>query len=810
MEMGLSGRALTIFEDALDVEPHAREAWLVEACAGDTALLKDVKRLLAADELAERSMPTGGLKPDDAPMPARIGHYRIVDRLGQGGMGDVFAAARDDGLFEHVVAIKRVRPSLFPETARALFDRERRALASLSHRHIAQLYDGGVDETGAPFFIMELVRGAPIDRYVADNDLSPRQIVEKVVQVCEAVQHAHQNLIVHADLKPANILVNEAGDPKIVDFGVARLLREEDADALHPQTRGYASPQRASGAAPTPADDVFALGVVLRVLLTGERGDMGEATTLASQAIATSEAFAARPAAWRLRRSRMVQGDLDAIMARACAAKPEQRYPAAIALAADLRAWLEIRPLAAKAHDRLHVFQRFLRRRRWRVIGGATAALALIVGLSVTTMLWTQADAARQQAEQRFTEVRSLAKYLLYDVYDRLERTPQSLAMRRDVARVAQGYLNQLAETPSAPQDVLLEAADGLVRVADLQAGRSRANLGEFDEAVKNLDSADAIAARLSDGPQHAQVAALRGGIAVRRAALAMNAAQELDAASKLIETAKAHLAEAGADNPAAPALATRIALEEAILGNWKGDYAAARLRAEEAVKLSSALPDVEGAGREHWYLAARAQDALAEAVYYGVGDAASAPEYRKVVDLADGFMSRNPDDMLGRRMAIEAHWALGTTLLGIQGRANDAVAELDKAAALLPVLLAFQPDDEGAIRTQRIVLAARAQALATAGRFSEGVALLRKQVEDSTRAAETPGARPELVRSQAVTLAMLADLYFENGIAHEACPLYAKVDAIFTRLESRGLLSQLDRDTSLKMARERQAQLCK
>jgi eukaryotic-like serine/threonine-protein kinase len=539
MTAGPSLRSLSIFEDALDVAPDARAAWLAEACDGDEGLLAEVKRLLAADELAERAMPTGGLRPDDAPMPARIGHYRIVDRVGQGGMGDVFAAARDDGLFEHVVAIKRVRPSLFPATAQALFERERRALAALSHRHIAQLYDGGVDETGAPFFIMELVRGAPIDRYVADNDLSPRQIVEKIIQVCEAVQHAHQNLIVHADLKPANILVNEAGDPKIVDFGVARLLREEEAEALHPQTRGYASPQRAAGASPTPADDVFALGVVLRVLLTGERADMGDATTLASHAIEASEAFAGRPAEWRHKRSRMVQGDLDEIIARACAPKAEQRYPAAIALAADLRAWLEIRPLAAKAHDRLHVFRRFARR-RWRVVGGIAAALVLVIGLSVTTALWTQAEAARQQAEQRFTEVRSLAKYLLYDVHDRLEVTPRSLAMRRDMARVAQGYLIQLADAPSAPADVLLEAADGLVRVADLQAGRSRPNLGEFDEAMKNLDSADAIAAGLSASREAPEVAGLRAGIAVRRAALMMNSTQDLEAADKQLEAALA------------------------------------------------------------------------------------------------------------------------------------------------------------------------------------------------------------------------------------------------------------------------------
>jgi tetratricopeptide (TPR) repeat protein len=810
MKSGSSLRSLSIFEDALDVAPDARAAWLAEACDGDEALLAEVKRLLAADELAERAMPTGGLRPDDTPMPARVGHYRIVDRVGQGGMGDVFAAARDDGLFEHVVAIKRVRPSLFPATAQALFERERRALATLSHRHIAQLYDGGVDETGAPFFIMELVRGAPIDRYVADNDLSPRQIVEKVIQVCEAVQHAHQNLIVHADLKPANILVNEAGDPKIVDFGVARLLREEEAEALHPQTRGYASPQRAAGASPTPADDVFALGVVLRVLLTGERADMGDTTTLASHAIETSEAFAGRPAEWRHRRSRMVQGDLDEIIARACAPKAEQRYPAAIALAADLRAWLEIRPLAAKAHDRLHVFRRFVRRRRWRVAGGIAAAAALVIGLSVTTALWTQAEAARKQAEQRFTEVRSLAKYLLYDVHDRLEVTPQSLAMRRDMARVAQGYLIQLADAPSAPADVLLEAADGLVRVADLQAGRSRPNLGEFDEAMKNLDSADAIAAGLVAGPEAAQVAGLRARIAVRRAALMMNSTQELEAAGEQLEAARAYLAEIGADDPARPALATRIALEEAILGNWKGDYTLARTRAEEAVTLARDLLARDEAARENWYLAARAQDALAEAIYYGVGEAGSEPEYRRLVAVTSVFADAHPDDMLGRRMAIEAHWALGTTLLGVGGRTKEALAELDRAAALLPVLLEFEPDDEGARRTQRIVLAAQAQALAMAGRFAEGVALLRGQLDINAREAEAPGARPELVRSQAVTLAMLADLYADNNAPREACPLYAKVETILTGLEQRGLLSQLDRDSSLKMVQARQAELCR
>ena len=299
MDQTLVRRALLIFEDALEAEDADREAVIAAACAGDAVLEAEVRRLLKADAMAERAMPTGGLQPREGPMPTRIGHYRIVERLGQGGMGDVFVGARDDGLFDHAVAIKRVRPTLFAETARALFERERRALAALGHRHIAQLYDGGVDETGAPYLIMELVRGVAFDDYALSHDLSPRRIVEMMIAVCEAVQHAHQNLIVHADLKPANILVNDAGDPKVVDFGVARLLSEANEAGLYPQTPGYSSPQRVAGAAPTPADDVFALGAILRALLTGEAPRGPAHTLLTSVAIEKSVTFADRPPKWR-------------------------------------------------------------------------------------------------------------------------------------------------------------------------------------------------------------------------------------------------------------------------------------------------------------------------------------------------------------------------------------------------------------------------------------------------------------------------------------------------------------------------------
>lgn len=801
-------RALSIFEDALEAEDDAREALIVSACAGDLTLLAEVRRLLKADAMAERAMPTGGLQPREGPIPTRIGHYRIVERLGQGGMGDVFIGARDDGLFEHAVAIKRVRPTLFAETARALFERERRALATLSHRHIAQLYDGGVDDTGAPYLIMELVRGVGIDDYALARDLSPHRIAEMMISVCEAVQHAHQNLIVHADLKPANILVNEAGDPKVVDFGVARLLSEANEAGLYPRTPGYSSPQREAGAAPTPADDVFALGAILRALLTGESPRGPGHTLLTSEAIGKSVVFADRTPEWRAARARDVHGDLDAIIARACAAQAEDRYPAAVALATDLRAWLDFRPIASRTGDRLYVFRKFVRRRRLRVAVGASAAAALLLALAVTTTLYAQADFARRQAETRFTEVRSLAKYLLYDVYDRLERTPQTLAMRRDVARVAQGFLNALAETPSAPPAVLQEAAEGFVRVADLQAGRSRANLGETEAALENLARADAIAKRL-DAVRDETVAALHASIAIRHAALEMNARQELGVASKLLDAAGAQILQLDGNSRRRALLSMQLEVESAVLGNWKGEYADSTIHAQRAIDIAEALAPDPADMRDTHYLLARAWDALAEAVYYGSGEAASERPYRELVRITSDYAAKNPDDMLGLRIAIEARWGLGATLLGMN-RAKAALVELDAASVMVPALLEFQPDDEGARRTQKIVLAARAQALAMSGRFKEGVALLRDQLRFATDQAERPGAQPSDQRSLAVTLAMLADLYADNRSNREACPLYAQADTIFAALEKTGQLSQLDRDSAIRMIHERQAKHCR
>lgn len=755
----LSQRALELFEEALAEPEETRADWLTRATANDPALRAKVESLIAADQRGDSLMPTGGaLVAAPIAPPERVGHYRIVRSLGSGGMGETFLAARDDGLFDHEVAIKFMRPSRMAATARALFDRERRALAKLSHRHIAQLFDGGVADNGAPYLVMEYVRGAPIDEFAQGSDV--RTIARLIADVCDAVQYAHQNLIVHADLKPSNVLVNEAGDVKVIDFGVARLLAEGESETAHPFTVDYASPERQRGAAPTPADDVYALGALLRALA-------GDALT----------------------------GDLAAIADRATAVEPETRYASVAALRQDIIAWLETRPIAARSRERGYVLQKFVERRKWAVSAAVVALVAILGALAVTTYLYVETDRARVLAEQRFADVRGLSRYLLFDVYERLERSPRSLQMRRDVAREAQTYLEELSRAPNAPLDVRIETIEGLLRVAELQGGATRSNLGEFEQAKASLLRASELAAAL---PTRADVTTLRVRIAIAQAGIAMDVDQDLARAAALLAQARALSVEAQPESDLLPALA----VEDAALANWQGRYPDAIAAAQSAVEAG------EGATRARQVLALRARDALAEAYYYQNDLARAETEYRLAARDAAAFAAADASDMSALRYAVRARWALATTLLQ-RGRAREALAELNVAAEPIPRLLAFEPADEASRRLDRIVLTARAQALAMSGNLEEGVRLLRTQIASREALHRGSPQVADYARAYAISLAMLADLYADNRRSREACPLYAQSRALFENLASRGVLSEQDRASALRMVLERQAQTC-
>ncbi len=409
---GLWPRFSALLDRAMEVPEADREPWL-NGLAGDDATVKPwLARVLGH----EASMETGFLTAPAEPSPdaeisagSLIGPYRLDSRLGEGGMGEVWRAARVDDGPRREVALKLPHPELLGGPFRQRFARERDVLAALSHPHIAQIYDAGLSPGGHPYLALELVEGEPITSACRAGRASLPRRVEMVCQVLDALIFAHQRLIVHRDIKPSNVLVTPAGDVKLLDFGIAKLLRPDAPDdfpltqpAAQMATPGYAAPEQFSGGAVTVATDIFAAGVLLFELCTGHRpfarvpADPDAAPAPLASSRADAESCGA-PEGRLLARS--LRGDLDAVMARALALDPAERYGSAEAFARDLRRWLAGRPVSARRVGWATRAQKFARRNKAGV--GLAAVLALTVALGTAGTAWQAARATREAVSAR-------------------------------------------------------------------------------------------------------------------------------------------------------------------------------------------------------------------------------------------------------------------------------------------------------------------------------------------------------------------------------------------------------------------------
>ncbi len=420
-------RLSELFERGLEIAPGERETWLGVVCAGDRRLRDKLARLLRADAREVGILDAPPLlvaetfvERDTAPdSPRMLGPYKVLRSIGIGGMGEVWLAERSDGEFEQRVAIKQVAyptPGLLQR-----FRQERQILAHLDHPNIARLLDGGVDAQGAPYLVMEYVEGVPLTDYVREHALGLAARLRLFLRVCDAVQYAHQNLVVHRDLKPSNILMTADGAPKLLDFGIAKVLATTGGDAptqTHARllSPDYAAPEQLSGAPITTATDVYALGVVLYELLAGARPARampshpnGSATLPTADSPPPSAALD-RTTGSTLRRA--LRGDLDRITLTALAAEPQRRYASAEALAADIHRYLNGRPIAARGDSPLYRLRKFARRNRWAV---AATVFVLIVCIAATIVSVRQAQAARMQAlraEQQVARADAVRRFL--------------------------------------------------------------------------------------------------------------------------------------------------------------------------------------------------------------------------------------------------------------------------------------------------------------------------------------------------------------------------------------------------------------
>ncbi|NNM31416.1 MAG: serine/threonine protein kinase, partial [Gemmatimonadetes bacterium] len=410
-----------VFQEALELDPDAWDAFLAQRCPDDPHVLEAVRALLQADRRATSFLDSSAeaLAPDDFAEAVRegkagrdrvgdrVGAFRVDRLLGRGGMGGVYLAERADGAFEQTVAIKLLRPGLDTRDFVGRLLAERRILSSLEHPNIARLLDGGSTDRGLPYLVLEYVDGIPITEYCRRHGCTIDQRLELFIQVARAVQYAHSNLVVHRDIKPSNILVTDEGRVKLLDFGIAKLLGPDGGrpegpltrTGLRPLTPDYASPEQIKGEPVTTASDVYQLGVLLYRLLTGAPPYRVAATggTLES-AISTvrprppSDAVVATAkeaghsgssprSPSRLRKR--LRGDLDTIVLKALRKEPARRYATALEMADDVRRHLDGRPITARRESRLYRTGKFLRRNAW-VAPVTAAGILLMAGFVLT------------------------------------------------------------------------------------------------------------------------------------------------------------------------------------------------------------------------------------------------------------------------------------------------------------------------------------------------------------------------------------------------------------------------------------------
>ncbi len=665
-------RIQSVFLAAVDKPFRERAALLDEACQGDNSLRAEVESLLANDGGGMNAVSAAIAgeasslihRPKLQTERARIGPWLLVRELGHGGMGTVYLAVRDDREYEARAAIKLVRQGLDTDFILRRFRRERQILAGLEHPNIARMFDGGTQADGISYFVMEYVDGLWITLYAAEHKLSVEQRIRLFMPVCRAVAYAHRHFIVHRDLKPANILIDGGGVPKLLDFGVSKLLHSEQSEWMEGEmmTPDYASPEQILGAPVTLASDVYSLGVVLYELLTQSPPRRIErCTPQAIERAIVLEPLRAPSVAAEADRSlaRHLKGDLDNIILCAMEKEPDRRYASVECLAEDLQRFLDHRPIRAGPDSTRYRVRKFIRRNRVSVALGAMVALAIAAGAIVERRQSTI-------AQQRSEDVRKLATSIVFDVDDAVRPLPGSTRARQLIARTGIDYLNNLSRSSAGDWDLKRELASAWTRIGILKGGLNSSNLGDASAALASFGNASRL---LDDVQQHdrsdAKAALERITLLYETSNVQWTLGRYNEAAASAeagLRIAETHEAVNGKNREFLQS-AGLLHLALARIRQQLGDIAAAESEVAAGGRVLRRLAEVSPDDRQtHFDLSAldvcvgnvkavqgRTQEALAN--------------YRAAVAELEMLCRRYPADTLARRKLIFAYGWVGDTL---------------------------------------------------------------------------------------------------------------------------------------------------
>jgi serine/threonine protein kinase/tetratricopeptide (TPR) repeat protein len=674
--------------------------------------------------------------------PARVGPYQIVRRIGKGGMGVVYLARRTDDQFRQLVALKIARVGVDSDEYLRRFKREREVLYGLNHPNIARILDGGTTEDGQPYFVMEYVDGQRLDHYCDEHRLSTIDRLRLFARVCDAIRYCHSNLVVHRDIKPGNILVSSRGEPKILDFGIAKLLdptqsafTAETQPSVRLMTFAYASPEQVRGSMITPSSDIYSLGVLLYELLTGRMPyNLGEQvrariedvicnvppeppstaiTKPYEKRLADGTTSTVRPEeVARLQESkptnlrRKLSGDIDDIVMVALAKTPRLRYESAEQFLRDIENHLAGRPVEARRIRRsvnwsIYAGRRFVGRHRVGLAALSAALVALSVGLGLATWQWREAEAQRRAAEAAEARTRLLAGELIQEVHDRVLPLAGSVAIRQRLMELGNAELERSVERAGrGDAATLLDLALGYDRVGDVAAGVRTPHAGDVAAAAEAYararglrDAAGAAGAPPADVDHALAQSDLREGDVARERG-------DNDAASALYRRGVDRLAPAGAalDDDAVTTLALlREALANALIREDQArhrDEALALLRDAEADARALLLRAPTDQRRE---TLARLLHTLGEHHYLRNTDYAIAtPYFLEAVRLRELAFGGRPTDAYIRSRLAGSQLYAGQCLVALDRR-GEGEPLLDAARGHLAFLVEADPDDASA-----------------------------------------------------------------------------------------------------------------
>lgn len=704
---------------ALDKTPAERPAFLSEACGADSALREEVESLLASHKTEEDfiEIPVFALsslfKPVEPSTDKLFGPYKIVSEIGRGGMGVVFLAERADGEFKHRVALKIVRQTILDLEAERRFRRERQILASMQHPNIAQLLDGGVSEAGEPYLAMEYIAGADLLEFVEKQNLDEEKRLRLFLKICSAVAYAHRNLIVHRDIKPSNIIVTKEGEPKLLDFGLAKMLDEslDKADTTRTEFRAltpaYASPEQQRGGNVTTISDIYSLGIVFYELIKNSRfSDRGK------------NYLTDKP-----------ETDLDAIILTALDEQPERRYQTVEAFAADVERFLTKKPVKARPNTFAYRAEKFIKRNKYAVAAAALIFLTLTGGVVAT--LWqariaeaekVRAEAEKVRAEKRFGEVRQLANSLMFEIHDSVKNLQGSTPTRQLIVSRALEYLDSLAQEASDDANLQIELATAYEKIGDIQGNPYSANLGDTVGAMNSYRKAVAILENLK-GAQATNEARMAFGRSYRALGDIEGVEGENAQSIDYYRRSLAIFEQLASNSPQDTAIQDEYARAFETLGDGLD-----RMENTESERLESYRKNLEI--RQKLVMQApndaKFRRGLALAfMKFGTSSDENKSEavesLRKAIQILEDLSGSNPDDAHARREVAFAYFKLGSVFIEAKDFAA-ALVPLRQALSIRQELVTGDPRNNQALFDSAIAYGALSEALTDHGDVSEAI----------------------------------------------------------------------------------------